>query len=849
MKKRLLISLLCFTLCTSMVAEVGAAAFVDSPVSVSQEADIFTDSAITVESESEVVQDNTAEDVPTVEDVPVTEAPSAEDVPVTETPSVEDVPVTETPSVEDVPVTETPSVEDVPVTETPSEEDSLVTEEIPVDIFTSEPTEDLSVSVENDVTDIVNQDGIIHYTSDWYYDENGWKLVKEEKEVTQTPGADGNINDIYEIETVYYTLADGLVRAVTLQSETDSTELADGYYLFDANGYLVTGQYTMQPGTEGYIYDTAHEYYYMDEEHAVLRTGVAEGTAKTPYTSNLGQLQRDYWFWNGTALRYYDESGKFKSVAELKAAAVEKNTYVGYYEINGKYYCLNEDGVPVTGSYKITDGNKPGYYYFSTNMNADGIPGAMITNQWVSTRQKTRWRYYGSDGIRTSMTSMVADLGGALGDYEYLLDRNGYIVKNTPLKVNGVFYYADKNGRIVKDKLITHNGKRYYFMSDGKRATYTKGWYRLPGAKNRYYYFGSVAGRVVEKTGYQRINGDWYYFSKAGNCYLNKWTSAGRYFDSEGKLASGICTIDGNKYFFSASTSKKANGIVSKKKIVKSGGVYYYATNTGALLENGWVKYNGYYYCIENYKAVTSAFRKMNGVNGYMSSTGKYTTGWVIFNNSQNLVKYVNPTGSDFYKNTTAWIGGLQYRFDANGYRVNDRTDEISGPYYVEADIVNCVITIYNKAKTIPVKSVRISPGAASTPTPTGTYYLRQLGRWWTLLGPSYGQYCSSVVGAGKGGIIIHSVPVGTKSVYSFSPNAYKKLGKPASHGCLRCCVADSKWIYDNCAGATIRIFKGTAVSSEALKGPLGRRAIIPATGNYDPTDPAIVGNKYYNKY
>lgn len=420
-------------------------------------------------------------------------------------------------------------------------------------------------------------------------------------------------------------------------------------------------------------------------------------------------------------------------------------------------------------------------------------------------------------------------------------------MKSGPAKVDGIYYYGDKRGRIVKNRLITYKGKRYYFTADGTRSIYKNQWARVACSKNRWFYFGSAAGRVAEKNGFQRIEGDWYYFSKAGNMYISKWTSTGRYFGADGKLYSGIQEVDGKKYYFTVSTATSAKGKILKNQMIKSGDTYYYADAKGVLLENGWVKNNGCYYYFANYKRQVNTFAKMNGVNGYLDSQGRYTTGWIITDNSKNLVKYVNPTGNDFYKNTTAWINGLQYRFDANGYRVNDRSKEISGPYYVDVDITNCVMTIYNKAKTIPVRSIRISPGAAGTSTPTGTYYLRRLGRWWTLMGPSYGQYCSHVVGAGQGGIIIHSVPTVSPSIYSFTPREYNRLGQPASHGCIRVCVADSKWVYDNCSGATIRIFRGSYNSNEVFKGPLGRRPLVPIVSNsYDPTDPAIVGNKYY---
>ena len=49
-------------------------------------------------------------------------------------------------------------------------------------------------------------------------------------------------------------------------------------------------------------------------------------------------------------------------------------------------------------------------------------------------------------------------------------------------------------------------------------------------------------------------------------------------------------------------------------------------------------------------------------------------------------------------------IDGLKYYFDKNGYRINDVSDRVQGPYYVEVDRKNGVMTVYNKAKTIPVK-------------------------------------------------------------------------------------------------------------------------------------------------
>ena len=108
---------------------------------------------------------------------------------------------------------------------------------------------------------------------------------------------------------------------------------------------------------------------------------------------------------------------------------------------------------------------------------------------------------------------------------------------------------------------------------------------------------------------------------------------------------------------------------------------------------------------------MTKKFIKKNGVNGYLDANGKFTQGWVIVSNAKNQVKYINPDGDDFVKNGSKWIDGLLYYFDKNGYRINDLTNIYKQPYYYTVDRVNGVMTVYNAAKTVPVKSIRVSVG------------------------------------------------------------------------------------------------------------------------------------------
>lgn len=157
--------------------------------------------------------------------------------------------------------------------------------------------------------------------------------------------------------------------------------------------------------------------------------------------------------------------------------------------------------------------------------------------------------------------------------------------------------------------------------------------------------------------------------------------------------------------------------------------------------------------------------------------------------------------------------------------------------YMAEVNRTTCTVTIYAKdganGYIIPVKVFACSVGLPATPTPTGTYYTLAKYRWAELMGPSYGQYCTRIVG----GILFHSVAGSNMTSYNLSAANYNMLGSPASHGCVRLCVRDAKWIYDNCSlGMETRIF------DSSYPGPFGKPATIkiPASQNWDPTDPNI---------
>jgi len=188
----------------------------------------------------------------------------------------------------------------------------------------------------------------------------------------------------------------------------------------------------------------------------------------------------------------------------------------------------------------------------------------------------------------------------------------------------------------------------------------------------------------------------------------------------------------------------------------------------------------------------------------------------------------------------TGWnyVEGYRYYFGSanSGAMVQDVRSMVRGPYAATINRRTNVVTIYARDErgnyVVPVKAFTCSVGMPNTPTPTGTFYTPSKYRWRELMGPSWGQYATRIVG----GILFHSVAGHNTTSYNLSAVQYNRLGGPASHGCVRLNVRDAKWIYDNCALGMRVTISDTAYQPFDKPGTIK----IPASQNWDPTDPAI---------
>ena len=151
-----------------------------------------------------------------------------------------------------------------------------------------------------------------------------------------------------------------------------------------------------------------------------------------------------------------------------------------------------------------------------------------------------------------------------------------------------------------------------------------------------------------------------------------------------------------------------------------------------------------------------------------------------------------------------------------------------SSKYYIKINLTQNVVMVYQKddngqytnlVKTF-VASVGDGKQGVSRYTPVGKFTVGAKYEQLSLKGGVWGHYTTQIYKA----IWFHSVPYYSKPDKQGNWNnleyeEYNKLGSPASAGCVRLAVRDSKWIYDNIPkGTTIEIYESASLPAGVTK-------------------------------
>lgn len=428
------------------------------------------------------------------------------------------------------------------------------------------------------------------------------------------------------------------------------------------------------------------------------------------------------------------------------------------------------------------------------------ITASAYKNQWVGNS------YYGSDGQKVTK-----------GPYK-LKDKNGS---------NTTYYYIfDSNGNLIKNKLTYVSAKRKYCysLSNGRLLTTFK---RINGN----YYYGNQYGYL--RTGFITRNNYIHYFRKTkalyGAAYKNALVKIGNYtyyFNKYGRALRGkMATVNNATYYFDK-TGHRVNGL---QKV----GKYYYGFHLKTYKKvTGFRKYNNKWYYLDpnnNGRAVigSGSFTTIGSNEYYFTSTGQQVRGWLT---TGNKTYYMNPKKKGARTYGTLKIGTKTYNFGTKGYITTGAT---ASTYTIYVNRAKNIVTVYEGATAVRAMwcSVGLNGG-----TPTGTFHLADKLKWWNLNGPSTAQYCSHF--RENWNYLFHSVPMynawGTHNQSNVRASDYNQLGSAASEGCVRFCVRDAKWIYDNCPIGTTVYISDTAATP--LK-PLDVGKMTAGTTGKDPTD------------
>ena len=225
---------------------------------------------------------------------------------------------------------------------------------------------------------------------------------------------------------------------------------------------------------------------------------------------------------------------------------------------------------------------------------------------------------------------------------EYLFS-DGSIVTNCMKQYGSKTYYIDMYGE-KHNGWLTYKNNRYYLLKDGSIA---KGLKKLKcdDGKTGTFYFGKNGALA---TGTTKIGSKTYYFSNGrdnkqkGIMYKACWhiytdtdgVTYRKYYDKNGVMVKGFCTIKGKKYYFNkkgnlrrgsffrigkATYCADENGIIQQNKIVLRGGVHYYFGKDGKMAKKRIVKYKGSIYRASR----TGALKKLKAVKKENSKTKK----------------------------------------------------------------------------------------------------------------------------------------------------------------------------------------------------------------------------------
>lgn len=202
---------------------------------------------------------------------------------------------------------------------------------------------------------------------------------------------------------------------------------------------------------------------------------------------------------------------------------------------------------------------------------------------------------------------------------------------------------------------------------------------------------GSAGISALAAEGWAQENGSWVYYNSAGSRLYNAWRQGGdglwRYLNSYGVMATDSW-VDNDNYYVNSSGIMVSNQWLQVANYNKESGYdWYYFTQSGKAVKDGWEKINNKWYYFDDTGVMQTGWILDDMY--YCGDDGVMVTGW------QKLLPPDEEDDYDSYNGPYESVedGKYWYYFSTNGKKVvpDDSGDEITtkkinGVYYCLAE-------------------------------------------------------------------------------------------------------------------------------------------------------------------
>ena len=435
---------------------------------------------------------------------------------------------------------------------------------------------------------ITTEDGELYYCDStgkatkvegngWFEADGNYLYVKDGKFLE---GCVEKIGDVY-----YGFNYNGIMYADVYFDLWDSESQRRVYYRAKEDGSLYVNEWYTSKYSDLYYYGEGGkaysglyeidgtQYYFSDSGEAYKNRGITTEDGELYYCDSNGKatkIEVDGWF-EADGKYLYVKDGKF-----LTSSVVQSN---------GVYYGFDYNGIMYTDTTFLSWSSEDGVsnYYRAKQ------DGSLYVNEWYESY--TTKFYYGEGGKAYSGLKTV-------DGKQYYFYHSGEVAKNYCTSVDGKNIYCDNYGIVyeLNDGGWNKIDDDYLYVKDGEVLR------ECVVQINGVYYAFNSSGVMYHDVTFNMWSADlheenWYWASPSGALYTNTWSDSGYsmyYYGADAKRCKGVQTIDGVQYGFDS----RGNLVMSETLTID--GVNYYCDEEGrtdVIPDNQWYKdKNGYWY-------------------------------------------------------------------------------------------------------------------------------------------------------------------------------------------------------------------------------------------------------------